>query len=415
MVEGDQVEVFPIAERVRNRIAVVGAVWTPGNQGFTPGMRLSDAIRLAGGVRPDVKSVQISRLQFDQTRAELRAQFADTTGRLVQDMALQEDDSITVFATSDFRPDRYVVITGAVRNGGRFPYHEGMTLRDLLHYAGGLADGALLNRAELARVPADRRQGTLAITREVPLDSTYLLERGLDGKYVGPAGLPTTANGAPEVTLEPYDNVLILHQPNWQIERSVVVTGEVMFPGRYVLKTKDERVAEVIARAGGLTRVAYPMGAVYTRREGSIGRIGFDLARVMRDTSFRDNIIMQAGDSLFVPPIKHVVDVRGAVHSPIAVAYRPGADINYYIDAAGGTTYNADKDRAYVQQPNGVVEPYKKRALLIPDSRPEPLAGSVVVVPVEDPNEKKDWTAIAGSIAQVLASTVAIIAIIGRL
>jgi polysaccharide export outer membrane protein len=413
MADGDEVEVFPIAARVRNRVTVTGAVWTPGSQGYTPGMRLSDALRLAGGVRPEVKSVQISRLQSDQTRRELRAQFRDTLGTLVQDMPVQEDDSIVVFGTTDFRPARYVAITGAVRKGGRFPYHEGMTLRDLLHYAGGMDDGAFLDRAEIARVPQNRTTGTLAVTVDVPLDSTYLLERGLDGKYLGPPGLVARANGAPEVVLEPYDNVLILQQPGWQLDRSVTLLGEVMFPGEYALKSKTERVADVIARAGGLTRVAYPTGAQFTRSQGRIGRIGFDLARVMEDTSFRDNIIMQAGDTLFVPPYRSVVDVRGAVHSPIAVAYSPGKNIDYYIDAAGGTTYNADKKRSYVQQPNGVVEPYRERTFL-PDSRPDPLAGAVVVVPVKDPNEKKDWAGIAGSVAQVLASLVAIVVVATR-
>jgi len=413
--DGDVVDVFPVASKVRNRITVGGAVWTPGNQGFTPGMTLSDAIKLAGGVRSDVKNVQISRLQFDQTRRELRTAVRDTLGTPVDDISLQEDDQITVFATSDFRPDRYVAITGAVREGGRFPYREGMTLRDLLHYAGGLADGAYLDRAEIARLPENRTSGMLAQSVSVSLDSTYLLERGLDGKYVGPPGLATRANGAPEVELMPYDNVLILRQPDFVLDRTVTLTGEVRFPGNYVLQTKSERVADVIRRAGGLTPEAYPLGAVYNRAQNRIGRIGFDLERVMRDARFRDNIVMMHGDTLYVPPARSVVDVRGAVHSPIAVAYSPGKNINYYIAAAGGETYDADKNRAYVQQPNGVVEPYKKRAFLIPDRKPDPLPGSVVVVPVKDPNDKKDWTAIIGSVAQVLANTIAIVAVIGRL
>jgi protein involved in polysaccharide export with SLBB domain len=161
-------------------------------------------------------------------------------------------------------------------------------------------------------------------------------------------------------------------------------------------------------------RAAYPAGAVFTRPLGGVGRIALDLERVMRDPRFRDNIVLQPGDTLLIPPLRAVVDVRGAVHSPIAVAYSPGKNIDYYIDAAGGVTYNADKNRAYVQQPNGVVEPYKKRAFLIPDSRPDPLAGSVVVVPAKDPYEKKDWAAITGSIAQVLASIVAIVVVATR-
>jgi polysaccharide export outer membrane protein len=415
MVDGDQVEVFSIADKVRNRISVTGAVWTPGNQGYVNGMKLSDAIKAAGGVKPDVKSVQISRLQTDQTRLELRAAFRDTLGTLASDMPIQEDDSITVFGLTDFRPNRYVAITGVVRKPGRYPWHEGMTLRDLLHYADGLSDGAYLQHAEIARIPLNRPVGMLATTVTVALDSTYLLERGLDGSYKGPAGLSALASGAPDVVLQPYDNVLILQQPDWNLDRSVTIRGEVLFPGEYVLTSKNERVADIVRRAGGLTPVAYSAGVNFTRPQGMVGRIAINLERALRDTSYRDNIVMQPNDTIYVPPYRSVVDVRGAVHSPIAVAYSPGKNINYYIDAAGGETFNADKGRAYVQQPNGVVQPYRSRLLLIPDGKPDPLPGAVVVVPAKDPTDKKDWTAIIGSIAQVMASTVAIVAIVGRL
>jgi polysaccharide export outer membrane protein len=414
LVDGDQVEVFGIADKVRNRISVTGAVWTPGNQGFVSGMKLSDALKGAGGVKPDVKDVQISRLQTDQTRLELRATFRDTLGALTTDVPLQEDDSVTVFGLTDFRPNRYVAITGLVRKPGRYPWHERMTLRDLLHYADGLSDGAYLEHAEIARIPLNRPVGMLATTVNVAMDSSYLLERGIDGSYKGPAGLPTRSSGAPDVVLQPYDNVLILQQPDWNLDRSVTIRGEVQFPGEYVLTSKNERVADIVRRSGGLTPVAYSAGVVFTRPQASVGRIAINLERALRDTSYRDNIVMQPNDTIYVPPYRSVVDVRGAVHSPIAVAYSPGKNINYYIDAAGGETYNADKGRAYVQQPNGVVEPYDSRFLFIPDGKPDPLPGAVVVVPAKDPTDKKDWTAIVGSVAQVLASTVAIVAVLSR-
>ncbi|HEX7962595.1 MAG TPA: SLBB domain-containing protein, partial [Terriglobales bacterium] len=287
-------------------------------------------------------------------------------------------------------------------------------LRDLLHYAGGLADGAYLDHAEIARIPFNRPVGQLATTVNVPLDSTYLLERALDGSYKGPAGLSSRASGASDIVLQPYDNALILQQPDWQLDRSVVVRGEVQFPGEYVLTSKSERVADVVRRAGGLTPVAYPAGVVFTRPQAKVGRIAIDLNRALKDTAYRDNIIMQPNDTIYVPPYRSVVDVRGAVHSPIAVAYSPGKNINYYIDAAGGETFNADKSRAYVQQPNGVVEPYKWRFSIIPDTKPDPLPGAVVVVPTADPNDKKDWTAIAGAVAQIIGSTVAIVVVLTR-
>jgi polysaccharide export outer membrane protein len=413
LMEADEVEVATISNRVRNRIYVTGSVWNSGDVGYTPGMKLSDALRLTGGVHPDVNSVQISRLQSDQTRKELRTDVRDSLGTPVNDLLLQEDDQIVVYSATDFRPDRYVAITGAVRNGGRFPWHEGMTLRDLMHYANGLDDGAYLDHAEIARLPANAAAGSLAITLSVPMDSTYLLERGLDGSYKGPPGLAARAKGAPDVVLQPYDNVLILRQPDWHLQSTVSLTGEVAFPGSYVLTSTNERITDLISRAGGLRKTAYPAGAVFIRRGDNTGRVGLDLVRVLRDSSFRDNFILSPGDSVYIPGFRPVVEVKGAVNSPIAVAYSPGQDLLYYVNAAGGFAFNADKNRAYVQQPNGILEPFKRR-VLAPDHIPEPLPGSTVTVPTQDLSAKKDWTQIAGSVAQVLGTTVAIIAILTR-
>lgn len=411
LVDGDHVEIFGVAERVRNRIAVSGAVWSPGTQGFRPGMKLSDAVRLAGGARPDVKDALISRLQSDQSRLDMRVAFTDSLGTPAQDISLQEDDEIRVFGTNEFRPDRYVAITGAVNKGGRFPWHEGMTLRDLVHLAGGLDDGAYLVQAEVARLPESREGGITARTIFVPLDSTFLLERGLDGKYVGPPGISVSAATAPPFVVAPYDNVLILRQPDWRLDRSVTLTGEVKFPGTYTLQSLDERLSSVIKRAGGLSPRAYPAAAIFSRPRAEQGRIAIDLERVIRSPGSKDDFVLWPGDNLRIPSYEPTVKIEGAVHSPITVAYTPGKKLTYYVDAAGAPTYNADKGRAFVRQPNGIVDPYRRRWFFIPDHNPTPAAGAVVFVPTKDPNDKKDWTAITGSIAQAVAATVAIIAI----
>ncbi len=411
--DGDRIQVFPIADRVRNRVVVSGAVWTPGSQGLRDGMMLSEALRNAGGVRPEVKDVLIRRLQSDQTQTTVRAFFRDTLGTLLQDLALQEDDSIQVYATTDFRPDRYVAINGAVRKDGRYEWREGMTLRDLVHEAGGLEDGAYLVEAEVARLPQNRTPGMLAQTVRVALDSTYLLERGLDGKYVGPPGIPAPTATAPDVPLNPYDNVLMLRQPEWLLERRVTILGEVRFPGTYAMLTKDDHVSGLLERAGGLLPTAYAEAALFTRPYRGTGRIGFDLAAALDDARSRDNFVLEPGDTLVVPRYIPTVQVGGAVHSPIAVAHVPGKRLRYYVEAAGGHTFEADLRRAYVRQPNGIVEPYKSRFML-PDRNPKALAGAEVFVPNRDPNDRKDWTAIVGSVAQITASLVAIIVVVTR-
>ena len=86
------------------------------------------------------------------------------------------------------------------------------------------------------------------------MDSTYLFERDSLGRYVGPPGVPFPAKGTPEVPLKPYDNVLILRQPEFDFQRVVSVTGQVRFPGTYSLRTKTDRLADVIARSGGFPR-----------------------------------------------------------------------------------------------------------------------------------------------------------------
>lgn len=432
---GDVIRVFPVATRVRNRVAVRGNVWTPGAQGIVPGRTtIAEALRAAGGLKPDtyLGQILVSRMQRDSSRVQMRAALLDTTGRVIGDFPLQEDDEITVFSVSEFRHPRYVAISGAVRDGGRFEYREGMTIRDLVLLARGLQESALLSEAEIARLPADRSAGRTAVTFRVPLDSSYIFSRGPDGRYLGPPGLPAPSGDAPEQPLLPYDNVLILRQPNWELQRSVAVTGEVKYPGTYALQTKSERISDIISRAGGLTTEGYSDGIVFVRRgsnapnpraEGqnaaltqNIGRIGVELPRVLRNRNDRDNLILQDGDSIFIPRYSGVVMVTGAVNSPIAVAYVPGRDLPWYVRSAGGPAVRADLGRAYVTQPNGKVEAAVKRRFG-PDDQPKPRPGGVIFVPERDPNERDSLTVFSSAfttIASVLGSLIAIVAILNR-
>jgi protein involved in polysaccharide export with SLBB domain len=405
VLDGDVIRVFTVASRVRNRIYVRGDVWAPGSQGLASGMRLSEALRLAGGVRPDVYlgQVLITRTQPDSSRLQLRAALRDTTGAVINDIPLQEDDEIRVFSMSEFRPTRYVAINGAVRKSGQFPFREGMTIRDLVLLAGGLDQSAYLNEAEVARLPENRASGVTARTFRVPLDSSYIFERGPDGKYLGPPGLPATSGPNPEVVVQPYDNILILRQPDWELQRTVVVAGEVRYPGRYSLKTKTEKITDLINRAGGLTADGYANGVTFYRSRNGVGRIGIELPDVLRNPRSTDNLQLQDGDSLYIPRFNAVVNVQGAVNSPVAVTWSPGKTIEYYIRAAGGPSRKADAGRAYVTQPNGKLEARESRFLL-PDGVPQPLAGSTVFVPDRDPLDKPmDALGSLVTIAQVMA------------
>jgi protein involved in polysaccharide export with SLBB domain len=409
LLPGDIVRVFKITDRVRNRITISGNVWQPGNIGLAPGMTLSQALRAAGGVKPDsyLGQLLISRLNSDSTRTQLHAALVDTTGRVINDIPLREDDQIRVYSVSEFRPTRYVAITGAVQNSGQVPYREGMTVRDLILQAGGLQQSADLREAEIARLPANRVNGATAVTSRVPLDSSYIFERGPDGKYFGPPGLPAPSGSMPEIQLRPYDNVLIFRQPNWELQRTAVVSGEVVRPGTYSLTTKTEKISDLIRRAGGLTPEAYADGVTFYRANDKVGRIGIALPEILRHPSSRDNLQLQDGDSIFIPRFNAVVNVKGAVNSPVAVTYVPGRSLEYYVRAAGGVTRKGDLRYAYVTQPNGKVEATSGKFIFRNDPHPRP--GSTVFVPEKDASERRtDYIATIGSIAQVAASFVAI-------
>ncbi|HWA15587.1 MAG TPA: SLBB domain-containing protein [Gemmatimonadales bacterium] len=418
MAPGDSVTVLKVAERRRDLVTVVGNVYTPGLIGYSPGMKVSDAIRLAGGPKQDtyLGQILVSRLQADSTRQQLRTAFRDSTGAVTDDFGLEEDDEITVYSRSTFRPVRYIAITGAVRKAGRVPYREGMTIRDAILEAEGLTEDALLSEAEIARMPEGEKRsiGQVATTFRVQLDSTYVFDRGPGGRYLGPPGAPAPAAGAPEVTLKPYDNVLIFRQPDWELQRTVSITGQVRFPGRYSLLTRTDRLLDLIQRAGGLTREAYPAGIKFFRSVDRGGRIGVDLPRVIKEPRFRDNLILSGGDSIVIPEYTPVVYVNGAVNAPMSVTYVPGRNLEYYIAAAGGFNRKADKNRSYVTQPNGKVESIVRRWWFAGDTRPKPLAGAAVFVPERDPADRKDWVVLAGSIAQILASLTAVVVVVAR-
>jgi len=399
---GDVVEVPLVSNRVRGRITIAGNVWQPGSQGIDKASTLDDAIRQAGGLKSDtyLGRVIISRLRADSTRAQIPATLR-SNGTATSPVLLQEDDEISVFSLTEFRAPQYVAMSGAVRSPGQYPYREGMTMRDLILQAGGLLPSASLEEAEIARLPDRREQGQLAITFRVPLDSSYVVESRA-------AAAPTG-----DTRLSPYDNVLVLRQPDWQMQSTVTLSGEVHFPGTYALTTKTERLSDVIARAGGLTASAYSAGVAFHRGQNAVGRVGVDLPSVLQNAKDRDNLLLIDGDSVHVPRYNALVSVSGAVNSAVALPYEPGASLAHYVRAAGGTTRNADAKRAYVVQANGKVET-RHRLLFALVKQPTPRPGSQIVVPARDPSDKRDVMQFLGTMTQVLGSLVTLAVVLSR-
>jgi protein involved in polysaccharide export with SLBB domain len=201
-------------------------------------------------------------------------------------------------------------------------------------------------------------------------------------------------------------DVFIRRVPGWEFQRNVYVMGEVKFPGRYSLIRRDETLLHVLSRAGGLTPAAFANGAQFYGAEGRARRIGIDLEKVLQDSTFRDNMILFAGDSLYVAQFQPVVAVEGEVNSPISVAYVPRHGAGYYVNRAGGFSRLADKNRTYIIQPNGAVDTYSARV----------QPGARIVVPVVPPGEEKtNWASILSSAATILTSALTTILVVLRL
>jgi protein involved in polysaccharide export with SLBB domain len=305
-----------------------------------------------------------------------------------------------------------------------------MTLRDLVILADGLDDGADLKEAEVARLPESQPPEVTAMTLRVPLDSSYRLEEG---------EAPRTT----DFPIRPYDNVLIRRDPGFRPPQVVTVTGEVAYPGTYVLKGREDRLAQLIARVGGLSAQADPRGAFFSRRgqmerlaaaarvtastvttagdsarmreivrqvEGRY-RVGIDLERALRVPASVHDLVLSDGDSLHVPERQQVVQVVGAVHYPSAQAYTGRRALGHYIGAAGGATDRARARAAYVIQPNGRVET-RRTMLGVIVSDPTPLPGGLVVVPERSPSTGTDrFAASITLVAQLVTSLAALVAL----
>ena len=294
LVDRDRFQVLKIAERARNRVVVAGNVWSPGLLGWTSDLTVGGAIRKAGGLKPDTyyDEALVFRIVDDQRKQIISVPLDTRSGQPVKDVPLTDDDSIVVYSRTAFARERTVHVGGSVGHSADLVWREGLTLRDAVRMAGGLIDGALLTEAEISRLPQVRDGDQVSQVFRVPLDSGYLFDRAPGSTYVGPPGIPGPSKAAQDVLLLPYDQVNVLQQPDWNVGGSVSIQGEVRFPGEYAIKTRNERISDVVRRAGGLTSGAFAEGAVFKRKldPNIVAQRRQSLDQVQRDRTYGSTI-----------------------------------------------------------------------------------------------------------------------------
>lgn len=388
MFDGDSLTVFRVPDRRANTVAINGrGITKPGVYEFRPGMRVSDLIQSAGGVTPDayLDRAQVTRSLPDSTRAALRfVPSAALAGGASEDLLLHVLDDVSIRSKWDLQERQPVSVHGLVRAPGTYELLDGMTLTDLLMKAGGFTDDALAGYAELARVRTTAGGDEITQTLRVPL------ARDL-----------TQAREASTLLLQPHDAVFIRRDPDFREQEYVTVLGEVRFPGTYSLSRRDERLSELVQRAGGLTALAYARGSSFLRQGAA--RLAIDLPGALKRRHSDLDLVLLEGDTLTVPRFTPTVQVEGAVLNPVTALYQPGAGVGYYLTQASGLRQDADRRGVVVVSPSGHVRK---------GGQPEP--GSRIVVPARIVGEPKDHLKDFATLMSILASAATTVYLVGQ-
>lgn len=375
MLDADSLTVFELTQRRSNTVHLTGrGVVRPGVYQFRDGLTVSQLIALAGGVTPDayLDRAQIVRTLRDSTRASLHfVPSRALAGEPSDDVALQALDDVSIRSKWDLEERQQVTVHGLVRAPGRYELLDGMTLTDLLMRAGGFTDDAYAVRAELTRIGVGSQ---LADTMQVPL------QRDL-----------TRCVAASSFRLQPHDAVFIRRDPEFREPEFVMLDGEVRFPGTYALTRRDERVSDLVRRAGGLTPEAYADGARFMRKGGS--RLAIALPQALRHESSRHDLVLLPGDTLVVPRHTPTVSIEGAVLNPVTALHQPGASVSYYVTQASGFRSDADRRAVVVVTPSGRVRK---------GGRPEP--GSRILVPARPEDGPHDGLKDIATVMSIIAS-----------
>ncbi|MGQ1946404.1 SLBB domain-containing protein [Geofilum sp. OHC36d9] len=410
---GDSIYVGKVLDRFVNRVRIEGAVFRPGTYELTKGLKLSELIARADGLREDafMERGVVSRLKEDLSPVSVAFSVTDVVNGN-SDMLLSREDVVTIRSIDEMREKRVVHIRGEVQTPGVFDYMEEMSLGDLIMMAGGFKEVASESYIEVTRrLSYEEAEKTAATVAQL---FQFSIPRNLSLK-----------NKDAAFELMPFDEVYVRMAPGAIKEGSIRISGEVMHAGEYALVKKNERLSDLINRSGGFTAEAYLPGAMLTRpivltakerrlREFAKSKnegletpqmefevVGVDLARAIKQPGGRDDIYLRDGDELVVPRRSQTIQVGGGVLNPLSMPYIEGRGVKYYVKSSGGFALRAKRNRVYVVYPNGSAG--ATSSFLGLRSYPRVLPGSEIVVPQKPEKDMpvSAWIAIGSGISTI--------------
>lgn len=424
-LQGDVFKVSQILNRFENRVKIEGAVFRPETYSFSEGMRIADLIAQADGLREDAYSKRaiIIRLKPDLTSELINVDLAAALGGNAEaNIQLKREDMVTVYSILDFKEYYSVTINGEIKVPGQYQFREKLTLNDLLIEAGGLT-GSASKRVEIARM----------IKSEQTDDN--------NPKKAELFNLEIDASKNEQVNnfeLKPFDVINIRKMGVYEMPQMVSVTGAVAYAGMYVLGNKNERLLDVVKRAGGLTSNANLAGVKIKRpiqarqieelesvniklgkndsiqnkltqklkEELKYATIPVDWKKIIEDPNSNTNITLLPGDQIEVAIINESVKVAGNVLLTSEIPHEKGKGFNYYINAVGGLDSKAWKKKAYIIYPNGKAA--VAGSFLFFRNYPKVTAGSQIVIP-EKPETRRTTIGEIVSIASVLVGMAGVV------
>ena len=365
---GDKYTVGSILKRFENRVLIEGAVLRPGEYAIeTNSATVGELIKKAEGLREDAflgRAVILRKK--DNLEPELIAfNLGDLINGKTADIPLKKEDQVQINSLSDLKGEFQVTISGSVNKSGTFAYSEHMTVEDLILLSGGLSEGAVPYRIEIARRVKEDTTG-LASFQNVRIFS-YSLDKSI-----------AVDKGTVPFELQPFDVVFIRSSPRYETQKTAFINGEVMYPGHYPIISNYERISELISKAGGLKPNSYIQGAQLIR-DGK--PVGLDLKSILTTPNQSANILIQLGDTLTIPKKLETINIGGEVLNPSIVNFNKKNSFRDYIAKAGGFTEKAKKSKSYVIYPNGIID--RTRKFLFFNIYPRVAPGSSITVPVK--------------------------------
>ena len=419
---GDSIVAAEIIDRFENRVNISGAVFMPGTYELTEGLNLSGLIKKAQGVKGNYYGNRgiIMRLQENLAPQLLSFNVEDVlSGK--SDLPLHREDQVIIQHISNMREKRSIQIFGEVQRPGEYDFADNMTLKDLIFKAGGFNEGASESFIELARRHSYEEANNLS----EELVKLYQFNINRDLKLEDKGVL---------FTLAPFDYIYVRRAPSYHIQRTVYISGEVRYPGAYSIGAKNERISDLIGRAGGLMPNAFVKGASMKRvnvqaqknletlfknaedttlikaeKQLSNNQLELRLEKILQTPGTTFDYVLKDGDQILVPEISQEVRISGEIQNPIGLAYEKGRNLKYYVDRTGGYGEKAKPKKVFVIYSDGTT---KVTSSFLWRTYPPIEPGCQIIVPPKPERSKTDntgkWLAIASTLSALAIAISAI-------